>query len=263
MSDIKNEKVNYKTVLMSALVSLLMVVIGVCICICVVINKTKDDETVSVQDVEYEAGDVLPSGAVASDEQGGTASITLADGTVLEYNIPSAHYALHDDYLNLVATAYGISTPVVSDNLVVTGNENNVYSSTDAITATTFADIYNIYAQIYGDAWSDVEMSELYPPVYEYIQSGEVPETPYLNYAINEVDTIEKDGVTYRVFEQDYDTTYTQAAEGDTGEVEEVTEHVHQLAAYSDTEDVVEIIVDVESNNTKDAVKLLKEFIGV
>lgn len=250
----KREAVNYKTVLVSALVSFLMCVIVGCVVCAVMFNRDKKDDG----PVEYEAGDVLPSGAIASGETGGTADVTLEDGTVITYTIPDKHYKLHDDYLNLVQQAYGLATPVTSNNLVVTGNENNVYSSTSAITATTFSDIYNIYKQIYGESWTDVAPEDIYPPIYQYIQSGEVPETPYTNYAINELDSIEKDGVTYRVFEQDYDAVGTASSEN----VEVQTNHVHQVAAYSNTSDVVEIIVDVESGRTNDAVKLLKTFIG-
>lgn len=250
------DKVSLKTVLISCTFAFIM-------CMIVLIGTTlytnKKTAPVVSEEVKYTEGDVLPSGAVAHDEKGGTAQLTLTDGTVLEYKIPKDMYDVHEDYLSLVQVSYGLSSPVTSDNLIVLGDTNNVYTSKSAITATTQTDTLAIFKQIFAGEETEIALEDTYSPVYLYMTSGEIPTTPYTNYTVTEQDSLVKDGITYRVFVQEYDVD--SVADPDTNQT--VTERVKQLVAYSDTDDVVEIIVDAETNDMEAATKMLKIFLDI
>lgn len=244
----KTERVNYKTVLVSALVSLLMCVIVACVLFTVIIKNKNGDADAHTPVIE--AGDVLPSGATAPSETGGTADLTLSDGTKLTYTIPSDMYRLETDYVGLINAGYSLDTPLSTTNLIVIGNANNVNQAGSAVVAMPMSETYKVFEHIYGEDFEGVSKEDIESPILTYVRTGELPEVPYVNYEMNERDAIEKDGITYRVFEQSYDV-----------EAEE-TINVKQICAYSDTEDVIEIVVDDEDGSFDKAYARLKEFIG-
>lgn len=256
--EVKREGVNHKIVLVSALVSFLMCVIVACLCCAFFLNHDKKD---TVTEVTY---DELPSGAVVNDKKGREAQLTLSDGSVLTFDIPDNMYNVRDDYLALVQTSYGTTEPVVSDNLIVLGDNNNVYTSKSAITATTLNDKLNIFQQIYSGSDVEIKLEDTYSPVYLFMTSGEVPETPYTNYKVTEQESVTAGDITYRVFVQEYDVVTTYPADGDVRLTEEeVTKTVKQMIAYSDSTDAVEIIVDAENNDMDEALKMFKTFLRV
>lgn len=252
--EVKKEGVNHKTVR----VSFLMCVIVACLCCAFFLKHSKKD---TVTEVTY---DELPSGAVVNDKKGREAQLTLSDGSVLTFDIPDNMYNVRDDYLALVQTSYGTTEPVVSDNLIVLGDNNNVYTSKSAIKATTLNDKLNIFQQIYSGSDVENKLEDTYSPVYLFMTSGEVPETPYTNYKVTEQESVTAGDITYRVFVQEYDVVTTYPADGDVRLTEEeVTKTVKQMIAYSDSTDAVEIIVDAENNDMDEALKMFKTFLRV
>lgn len=246
-----DQKINVKQLIITLGCCMLM-----CIAVCGGFYLATTNKSETAEAVEYEDGEQLPSGALAASEKGGTTSLTLEDGTVVTYQIPGNMYNVRDDYLALVTSAYGMNTAATSENLIVLGSDNSVYTSKDAITATTFSDLYNMFGQIYGEAWNDIDPDSIWPPVYQFMNTGELPETPYTNYSVEELESVSGGDIRYRVFKQEYDAA-SEDAEGN-----EITEHVVQLAAYSETDDVIEIIVDEENKDVDKMVKILKDFIG-
>lgn len=247
--DNKSQKrVTFEIVLLCALVTIMMSALTTWVIFTFVIKKS--DAGVDAHTPVIEAGDVLPSGATAPSETGGTAELTLSDGTVLTYTIPSDMYRLETDYVGLINAGYSLDTPLTTTNLIVIGNANNVNAAGSAVVAMPMSETYKVFEHIYGEDFEGVATEDIESPILTYVRTGELPEVPYLNYEMKERDAIEKDGVTYRVFEQSYDV-----------EADE-TINVKQICAYSDTEDVIEIVVDDEDGSFDKAYKRLKEFIG-
>lgn len=243
-----NEKINYKTVLVSAAVSFLMVIIAMAFCCAFVLNREKRGDAAQEESL---------SGAELTEKTGGERSITLTDGTVLTYAIPKDMYDVTPDYLALVKQAYGLTAPVTSNNLIVAGSANSVYESKTAITATSFSDIQGIYSQIYGADYDSSKAEQTYSPAYVWLTTGEI--TGGLNnLQFEELESITSGDVTYRVAKQTYDAQTTADVSGNTTDT---GLPITQYAAYSDTDDVVEIIVDLENADDKTAIDMLKAFI--
>lgn len=182
-----------------------------------------------------------------------TAILTPEGAASVTFNIPEDHYYLTQSYIDTVAQTYGIDATLACDNLIVTGNADSVYGAEEAINATTISGLKKLMTELYGDT---VDVDALaYSEAYQYMTTGTIPETGLLNYSIELVDTIEKDGVTYKAYHVSYDVDSYG-----TGKEEDYI-HSEQLMCYSDTEDPIEIIIYTGEFNKARALELLHTFI--
>lgn len=181
-------------------------------------------------------------------------TVDLESGESLTYYIPDEHYYLTDNYLASVKASYNAANDLESPGLIVTGNEPSVYGSSEAINATPISGIKVLMQGLYGD---DVEIGDLaYSEAYTYMTTGEIPETEALNYTIDEVATVEKDGITYKAYHVSYDIDYSG-----TGDENSIV-HNEQLMCYSDTEDPMEIIIYTGDYDEERSLELLYTFLG-
>lgn len=181
-------------------------------------------------------------------------TVDLESGESLTYYIPDEHYYLTDNYLASVKASYNAANDLESPGLIVTGNEPSVYGSSEAINATPISGIKVLMQGLYGD---DVEIGDLaYSEAYTYMTTGEIPETEALNYTIDEVATVEKDGITYKAYHVSYDIDYSG-----TGDENSIV-HNEQLMCYSDTEDPMEIIIYTGDYDEERSLELLHTFLG-
>lgn len=182
-----------------------------------------------------------------------TAILTPEGSAPVTFNIPEEHYYLTQSYIDTVAQTYGIDATLACNNLIVTGNADSVYGAEEAINATTISGLRQLMSELYGDT---VDIDALaYSEAYQYMVTGNIPETSLLNYSIELVDTIEKDGVTYKAYHVSYDVDSYG-----TGKEEDYI-HSEQLMCYSDTEDTIEIIIYTGEYNQARALELLHTFI--
>lgn len=184
-----------------------------------------------------------------------TADLVLSDGTKCTYNIPKGHNCITSNYIDNVVQAYGTESDIFADNIIVTGDGDSIYNSVESVSATTISSLKSLMRSLYGD---DINVDDLaYSEAYTYMKTGEVPETNLIDYSIEEVDTIKVGDVTYKA----YYVSYYIDAEG-TGNKDDYIKN-EQLMCYSDTEDVIEIIVYANSNVKERTLELLHDFLGV
>lgn len=184
-----------------------------------------------------------------------TADLILSDGTKYTYNIPEGHNCITANYIDNVVQAYSTTPDIFTDNIIVTGDGDSIYNSVESVSATTISSLKSLMHSLYGD---DINVDDLaYSEAYTYMKTGEVPETNLIDYSIEEVDTITVGDVTYKA----YYVSYYIDAEG-TGNKDDYIKN-EQLMCYSDTEDVIEIIVYANSNVKERALELLHDFLGV
>lgn len=185
---------------------------------------------------------------------GGERNITTEDGKDITYHIPTDHYDITDSYFELLSTGTGMS--ITDDATVICGNTPTVADATQSVTATPYSSLYSVFTSLYGE---EVLLEDIYTPAYTLHSSGTLPTELPLNYTAEVYgDTIKHDGVTYTVYNVNYDddqTDYTVA------EPEEVIVHVQQLTAFSDTNDVIEISVFDANADLEVEYELLKKFI--
>lgn len=182
-----------------------------------------------------------------------TAILTPEGSAPVTFNIPEEHYYLTQSYIDTVAQTYGIDATLACDNLIVTGNADSVYGAEEAINATTISGLRQLMSELYGDT---VDIDALaYSEAYQYMVTGNIPETSLLNYSIELVDTIVKDGITYKAYHVSYDVDSYG-----TGNEEDYI-HSEQIMCYSDTEDPIEIIIYTGEYNQERALSLLHTFI--
>lgn len=182
-----------------------------------------------------------------------TAILTPEGSAPVTFNIPEDHYYLTQSYIDTVAQTYGIDATLACNNLIVTGNADSVYGAEEAINATTISGLRQLMTELYGDT---VDVDALaYSEAYQYMVTGNIPETSLLNYSIELVDTIKKDGITYKAYHVRYDVdSYGTGNEEDYIPSE-------QIMCYSDTEDPIEIIIYTGEYNQTRALELLHTFI--
>ena len=204
--------------------------------------EASSEPTEDVEIVEEEDSDVV------------TADLILSDGTKYTYNIPEGHNCITANYIDNVVQAYGTESDIFADN-IVTGDGDSIYNSVESVSATTISSLKSLMHSLYGD---DINVDDLaYSEAYTYMKTGEVPETNLIDYSIEEVDTITVGDVTYKA----YYVSYYIDAEG-TGNKDDYIKN-EQLMCYSDTEDVIEIIVYANDNIKERTLELLHDFLGV
>ena len=220
------------------------------------LGKDNVEETSSIETDSIEASSE-PTEDVEIVEDVGvvTADLVLSDGTKCTYNIPKGHNCITSNYIDNVVQAYGTESDIFADNIIVTGDGDSIYNSVESVSATTISSLKSLMRSLYGD---DINVDDLaYSEAYTYMKTGEVPETNLIDYSIEEVDSIKVGDVTYKA----YYVSYYIDAEG-TGNKDDYIKN-EQLMCYSDTEDVIEIIVYANSNVKERTLELLHDFLGV
>lgn len=248
-------KITSKTVVAFILYTALVVSIT-CAVTTKMLSKDNVEETSVVNTDSIEASS-KPTEDVEIVEDVGvvTADLVLSDGTKCTYNIPKGHNCITSNYIDNVVQAYGTESDIFADNIIVTGDGDSIYNSVESVSATTISSLKSLMRSLYGD---DINVDDLaYSEAYTYMKTGEVPETNLIDYSIEEVDSITVGDVTYKA----YYVSYYIDAEG-TGNKDDYIKN-EQLMCYSDTEDVIEIIVYANSNVKKRTLELLHDFLGV
>lgn len=170
--------------------------------------------------------------------------------TLVQLKVPESHNCFNKEYLTQLQTQYSLDNLIV-DNLLVTGDADakaSLFESTEIVVAAPISTTKEIFKEIYKD---DYDENAVYSAVYSYMITGEVPESDRANYSIEELDPI-GNGLIWRVF----DESYTLEIEG-----QEDIEDVHNLYAYSQTENSIEIIIN--SGSLERSLELLNEVINV
>ncbi len=208
-------------------------------------------------------------------------SMKLDSGEEVSYHTPEGFYSLTDQYIENLKSYYQ-SDSITSDSMICVGDKDTPYDSGTVINANKLSDISNMLKQLYGDEFKeeDVVQSE----AYTYMTTGKLPEELPDNYKIDEIDTYTVDGIEYVAYEVNYDMTYqledeetsteetpteytdeslSQESTEESTEPSETTVHTQQVCCYSKTDDSVEILIYQSEFNRDEAVKLLKEFLGV
>ena len=183
-------------------------------------------------------------------------TVTLSNGKKLNFYTPAGYYSLSDQYLENLANYYKSEAEIKSSSVVVVGDKDTPYASETLINADTISDVSNILSQLYGDEYDASQVTE--SEAYVYLKTGKLPDKLPDNYTIDEVERVDVDGVTYVVYDINYDNTYKDEDGKDT------VVHTQQLSCYSVTEDdAVEIILYQSEFNKEQALAVLHQFLGV
>ena len=218
-------------------------------------DNVEETSVVNTDSIEASSEPTEDVEIVEEDSDVVTADLILSDGTKYTYNIPEGHNCITANYIDNVVQAYNAKPDIFSDNIIVTGDGDSIYNSVESVSATTISSLKSLMRSLYGD---DINVDDLaYSEAYTYMKTGEVPETNLIDYSIEEVDTIKVGDVTYKA----YYVSYYIDAEG-TGNKDDYIKN-EQLMCYSDTEDVIEIIVYANSNVKERTLELLHDFLGV
>lgn len=187
--------------------------------------------------------------------------LTTDSGETVKFTTPDGFYSLSDQYLDNLKTYSGVDT-LESDDMIVVGDEDSVYSSNTVINVDTLSNVSNMLRQLYGDSY-DAESMTL-SEAYVYMTTGELPDDVPLNYEIEEIKTYEVNGITYKCYEVNYDTEYeSESADEESTETGTEIVHTQQIACYSNTEDAIELICYQTTFNRDEALGYIEEFLGV
>lgn len=195
-------------------------------------------------------------------------TITTEDGVKVTYHTPKDWYSLTDQYQENIQTFYSDNELEVN-NMFVVGDSDTTGKATGLINAAPVSEVSRIMKQVYGDEYKEEDM--LVSEAYTYMTTGKLPDDLPDNYEIEELDVLAVSGVNYKVYEINYDTTYTDT-EPSSEAVEDSTEamdnnstvvHTQKIACYSDTEDPIEIILYLSEFDRDNALSLLREFLGI
>lgn len=193
------------------------------------------------------------------------------DGKKITLYAPKGYYSITDQYLANMGSYYG-KTDLKSDSFYVVGNNEISSSATKVINANKLSDVKNLLKQLYGDEYKDDEVKEAF--AVTYMKTGKIPKDAPDSYKIDELDKFKVNGVTFTVYEINYDTTYdisddgTNATESDSKSKKDKdskkteTVHTQEICAYSDTEDILEIVLYQEVFDKEVALKDIKAFLG-
>lgn len=188
-------------------------------------------------------------------------TITAGDKKVTFY-APKKFYSISDQYIYNMGSYYG-NTDLKSDSFYVVGDNEVSSSATTVISANTISDIKSIMKQLYGDDYSENSFKEAI--ALTYMKTGKLPKDAPDNCTVDELDKIKVGDVTYSVYEVNYDTDYKTGESTDNKDDtkdETTTVHTQNICAYSDTDDVIEIMVYQEVFDKEKAVSYIKEFVG-
>lgn len=235
--------------------SLLSVIVTVAFFECVVIKNDTHVEDTVVQEMKEDESKA-DSEVTAYNTQIKQFEIKTASGETVYCSTPEGYFSLTDQYIDNLETYYNIDE-IKSENMVVVGDSAEPYSSKSVIDANCLSDVKEMLAQVHKDDEGYDPDEVLESEAYTYMKTGKLPENIPDNYRIKEVDSFKQGDITFRVFKVEYDTDY----EGETEE-DKTTVHTEQLAAYSDTEDAVEVILIQESYDQKKGLRDIREFLN-
>ncbi len=185
------------------------------------------------------------------------------DNKKLTFHAPSDYYSITDQYLDNMGAYYG-KEGLKSDSFYVVGNNQVSSSATKVINANKLSDVKNILKQLYGNEYKEDQVKEAV--AVTYMKTGKLPKDLPDNYKIKELDKIKvAGGITFTVYEVNYDTTYdlsdkNSGKKSEKGKKQKV--HTQEICAYSDTDDIVEIVLYQEVFDKAAALKDIKAFLG-
>lgn len=226
-----------------------------------VAEETPAEEVVeeAVEAVEETAEEVVAEEEVAVEEavveEGSTVeddglTLTLSDGSVYGFYLPEGQQIITEDYMDLVKKSYSLDD-VEGKNIIWTGDTDNYLDSTVCISATTLDGLRAFVVETRGN---DVDVDSIAcDEHYIYYTTGEIPETDYIDYSIEQVNTITIDETTYTAYTVDY----FEKEKDDS-----LTEYKY-LVCFSDTEDTIEITVYTGEYDEEYAIELLGQFLGL
>lgn len=225
-------------------------------------QKISDNQTITTSENEStkEEDDEADKTVTAYETQIKQFEIKTSSGEKVHCTTPENFYSLTDQYMENLASYYDMDT-IKSDSMVVVGDSTVPYSSKTIINANCLSDVKTILEQLHSDDESYDPESVLDSEAYTYMKTGKIPDDAPDNYEIKEVDSFKQGKVEFKVFLVEYDNTYENEAE-DEEDAEPVVVHTKQLAAYSDTEDAVEVVLMQEEFNKEEGLKLLREFLN-
>ena len=185
----------------------------------------------------------------------------LIDGSSVTFKTPSNFYSLTDQYLDEMCEYYGVDD-LPLDNIFVVGDATATNECTAMINVASLSTADDLLSSIYGEQYDS--STDLKSEVLTYIETGALPEELPDNYYLCELDGISVEGITYRVFDKYYTSSYTYYEEEDTAEVDPKTIEIpyYEMVAYSDTEDPIEVIIYMVEYNKETAYRLFTEFVG-
>lgn len=186
------------------------------------------------------------------------------DDKKLTFHAPTGYYSITDQYLNNMGAYYG-KEDLKSDSFYVVGNNQVSSSATKVINANKLSDVKNILKQLYGNEYKEDQVKEAV--AVTYMKTGKLPKDLPDNYKIKELDKIKvAGGITFTVYKVDYDTTYDLSDKDATKQTakgkNKQTVHTQEICAYSDTDDIVEIVLYQEVFDKAEALKDIKAFLG-
>lgn len=190
-----------------------------------------------------------------------SATFHLVDKDI-SFTTPDGYYSLTDQYLASLGEYYGIETDGV-ENVFVVGDATNSTSCSTMLNVTPFSDLDVLLQRVYGDEYVKEDM--LYSDAYKYMTTGELAEDLPLDFTLIQYPTITgTSGVEYTVYSLSYTLTYTYYDENDVAQSTPLTGYIpnYELCAYSNTEDVCEVIVSMATFDADSAYTLLCEFVG-
>lgn len=216
----------------------------------IVVQDKKDEEKTGKEVIEESTDTADETSEIEStvteyDTSPKDFNITLSGNEVVKFHTPEDYYDLSEQYSNYIRSYCNLDESVKLDNTVTVGDADTPAMTNVLICAAPFSDIDIRLQAIYGNEYDAETMLE--SDAYMYMKTGIIPEYVPEDYNIEELDSITSDdGITYRFFK----IHYTDSYEYSTGETDEngeavvatATEEINQISAYSDTEDVIEVI---------------------
>lgn len=226
-------------------------------------NTVKNDTTAKATDADStESKDPVEEKNWNTKELKKTITV---DNKKLTFHAPTGYYSITDQYLANMGAYYG-KEDLKSDSFYVVGNNQVSSSATKVINANKLSDVKNILKQLYGKEYKEDQVKEAV--AVTYMKTGKLPKDLPDNYKIKELDKIKvAGGITFTVYEINYDTTYDLTdkdsdKQSKKGKKKAETVHSQEICAYSDTDDVVEIVLYQEVFDKAEALKDIKAFLG-
>lgn len=180
-------------------------------------------------------------------------TITGSDGVTTKYYTPSGWFSLTDQYMESLIGYYGKDLSDV--NVICCGNNADQFSATITMNARPFSSMKETLQTIQEDKYTD---DMLYGDAYLYMTTGDISdEAKDANVVIDEVGSYESDGHMWTVYHLGYVAVYTTGED----QYEEIPQN--SLIAYSDTEDVIEVVAYMADYDQVTAVNAFREFIGL
>lgn len=185
----------------------------------------------------------------------------LSEGKSVTFTTPESFYSLTDQYYDELYEYYG-TEGIHTNNMFVVGDGSATNECKVMINSATLSAADEILSALYGDSYDS--STDLQSEVLTYIKTGSLPEELPDNYYLCDLGQVTVGGITYRMFDKYYTSSYSYYEEEDTAQTNEKTIEVpyYEFVAYSDTEDTIETIVYMTEYDVNSAYEYFCEFIG-